>query len=370
MKVLHSGDWHLGIDLHKVSLLKDQRYFLSQLRDIVITENVDVVLISGDIYDTSLASKEAIELFNDAMHMLCMELHKQVIVIAGNHDSPTRLSTCASLLAPMGLHIIGKVEHVIKPIQIKDTFFYPFPFFHVETINRVYGVHMKNEEEAFQYMIEQLDDDLKKPGCHIALAHAFLRNMETCDSERYIEAGGAQVIQASIFEKFDYVALGHLHRMQKALPHVVYSGSPLPYSFSEAQQEKYVLIFDTDTKQIDKKVIQPLHPLKLYKGNYDQIKQELLTNPCLDNTYVKVEIEDQMVSHEMFMSLQEYVPSLLQVSGKTFENQSKISLEIEQLQKLSDEEILKFFFEDIYQEEIDAEQLQFYFEALQGVKEG
>ena len=370
MKVLHSGDWHLGIDLHKVSLIKDQTYFLSQLRDIVISENIDVVLISGDVYDTSLASKEAIELFNHAMHMLCMELHTQVIVIAGNHDSATRLSACASLLAPMGLHIIGKIEDVIKPIQIQDTYFYPFPFFHVDTVNRVYGVHLKNEEEAFQYMIDQLKDNLSKPGCHIALAHTFLRNMTTCDSERYIEAGGTQAIQASVFEKFDYVALGHLHRMQKALPHVVYSGSPLPYSFSEALQEKYVLIFDTDTKEIFKKVIQPLHPLKVYKGSYEQIKQELLTTPCQENAYVKIEIEDQMVSHEMFISLQEYVPHLLQVSGKTFENQSKISLEIEQLQTLGDDEILRFFFEDIYQQEIDDEQLQFYYDALQGIKEG
>lgn len=369
MKILHTADWHLGIDLHKVSLIEDQRFFLSQLKTIVMEEHIDVIVLSGDVYDTSLASKEAIEVFHEAMHMLCKELKKQVIVIAGNHDSPTRLASLSSLLAPMGLHIIGKIDKKIQPIQIEDTYVYPFPYFHVESVNRAYDVQLKTEEEAFAYMIHQLQDKLQQPGCHIALAHTFLRNMTTCDSERLLEVGGSEAIQASIFQDFDYVALGHLHRMQEATSHIMYSGSPLAYSFSEANQKKYVVVYDTKTRQITKKEIQPLHPLKLYKGTYEQIIQELLQSPCENHAYVKVEIEDQMVSHETFLSLQEHIPHLLQVQGKSFENQSKVSLEMQQLQSLSDEEILRYFFEDMYQEEIDNEQLQFYYDALQGIKE-
>lgn len=369
MKILHTADWHLGIDVYKVSMEKDQRYFLSQLRMIVLEEEIDVVLISGDVYDTALASKEAITLFNDAMHMLCMELKKQVIVIAGNHDSATRLASCASILAPMGLHIIGKIEEKIRPIQIQDAYFYPFPYFHIETMNRVYQTQVKSEYEAFVHMIQELKEELSKPGCHIGLAHTFLVGMATCDSERYIEVGGSEAMDASVFHDFDYVAMGHLHRMQKATKKVVYSGSPLPYSFSEAKQKKYVMIFDTHTKDITRRQIHPLHPFQIYKGTFAQIKEGLLLEPCLKDTYVKVEIEDQMVSHELVLSLQEYIPHLLQVSGKGFESDSKITLEANQLDTLDDDAIIEHFFMDMFQENLDEEQRNFYYEAKQAIEE-
>ena len=105
MRILHTADWHLGIDLHRMSLLEDQKYFFQQLQAIIKEKQVDVIIIAGDIYDTALANKEAIRLYDQMMSCLCLEMKKEVIVIAGNHDSGERLSSLKDLVKPMGLHI-------------------------------------------------------------------------------------------------------------------------------------------------------------------------------------------------------------------------------------------------------------------------
>lgn len=369
MKILHTADWHLGIALHKQSLMEDQYDFIKQLKQIVMDENIDVIIIAGDIYDTTLASKEAIELYDKCMHMLCMELQKQVIVIAGNHDSPVRLSSCSALLAPMGLHVYGKLEEKVKPLILGNTWFYPIPYFHPQTVANLYGVEIQDEEEAFLCIQNDLEEKLnKKEVCHIAIAHTFMANASVSESDRFATIGGSGMVSSTVFDKFDYVALGHLHRHQKAGQNAYYSGSPLPYSFSEASYAKKVLIYDTDNGEIQEKCIQPLHSLKTYSGKLEDVITQLKQDNDTQS-YVKIEIEDKQTTIDMMEYFQELHEGILQLSGIHEETQSRIGVDLQTMETMQDDSIVKQFFKDMFQEELDEEEMQLFYEAQKAVKE-
>ena len=174
MRVLHTADWHLGMDLYKVTLMEDQRWFKQQLKAIIEEECIDAVLVAGDVYDTILASKEAIELYDDIMYMLCMELKKKVIVIAGNHDSATRLASLSRLLEGMGLYIIGSLKEKVKGIRVDDCMIYPIPYFHVEQVRKVYQKDVHSQAEAFSCICTDILSTADHAYRPIALAHAFL----------------------------------------------------------------------------------------------------------------------------------------------------------------------------------------------------
>lgn len=372
MKLLHTADWHLGIDLHKMSLVEDQRYFLKQLEEILVEENIDIVLIAGDVYDTILASREAIELYNEAMTMICLKLKKQVVIIAGNHDSPVRLASCADLLAPMGLHVIGKIEEKVKGLRFGETVIYPIPFFHPNTIRNVYqDPSIVTPEDGFRVIAEDLRSQMKKEDANIVMAHTFMAGSEVCESDRFAQAGGSELVSSKVFEGFDYVALGHLHRHQKAGEHARYSGSPLPYSFSEAGANKCVLIYDTQTKEIKERTIQPLHPLVVLQGNFEKLRDKMAEQKMDPSAYVKIEVSDSTVSYEMLEYFRQGYDHLLQLSGKgSTPSSSSITLELHEMEELQDLDIVKHFFQDYYEEELDEDQIQMFLDAKRSCEEG
>lgn len=371
MKILHTADWHLGITLHKKDLLEDQYNFIKQLKQIILEEHVDVIIIAGDIYDTTLASKEAIELYDFCMHMLCMELKKQVIVIAGNHDSPVRLSSCSSLLAPMGLHVYGKLEEKIRPLKMGNVWFYPIPYFHPQTVSNIYGIDVQNEEEAFTVILEDLKRYLdEKDVCHIGVAHTFTANATVSESDRFACVGGSDMVPSSVFAHFSYVALGHLHRHQKAGTNVFYSGSPLPYSFSEASYPKKVLLYDTEKDILDEKEIFPLHALKTYKGTFDEVVEQLQNKEAKQKMYAKIEIEDKRATFEMLEYFQGLCDGILQLNGIHEEENSKIAVDLKMMEAMQDDVIVKQFFKDMFQEELEDEEMELFYEADKAVKEG
>ena len=366
MRVLHTADWHLGMDLYKVTLMEDQRWFKQQLKAIIEEECIDAVLVAGDVYDTILASKEAIELYDDIMYMLCMELKKKVIVIAGNHDSATRLASLSRLLEGMGLYIIGRLKEKVKGIRVDDCMIYPIPYFHVEQVRKVYQKDVHSQAEAFSCICTDILSTADHAYRPIAMAHAFLANAEVCESDRFANVGGAELVPSAIFDGFSYVAMGHLHRRQHAGGRVWYSGSPLPYSFSEADQPKGVLIYDSQTDTVTKRDIQPLHPLQVCKGSYADLKERMLKHTVPDHAYVKIEVTDLPVSYEMLDYFRQGYENLLQLSGKSMEQeQTNITIRLQDLETISDLDIVQQFFQDYYGEELSEAARQLFLQAQQ-----
>lgn len=362
MKILHTSDWHLGISLHKQSLIDDQRFFIEQLENIIVKEEVDVVVISGDVYDTSLASQEAIQLFNDAMHMLCMQLHKQVIVIAGNHDSHTRLTTCNSLLERSGLHIYGQCTSRITPLSIDDVDFFPIAYFHRDQIARIYQCPCASYEQAMQVIMDDIRQQ-KQEHKQVVLAHLFVSGATLCESDRFAMVGGSDMVSVDVFKDMDYVALGHLHGPQALRHHVYYSGSPLAYSFSEKNQQKQVLILDTASMTSSSHSIQPLHKLTTIKGSFDEIETWMKQHHERAD-YLRFDIIDRSISYEILAYMREQFPNLLQLRGKPIDDiGEKKQLAVEKLEQLNDTDIVKQFFLDYFDKEVSEEELAWFHEA-------
>lgn len=353
MRILHTADWHLGIDFHKLSLIEDQYYFMKQLKEIVLEEHIDVVIVAGDVYDTSLATKEAIVLYDEIMQMLCIELKKKVIVIAGNHDSATRLSVLSGLLSGMGLYVVGSLTEKVKGIEIGDCIFYPIPYFHLEQVRKAYDIDVKTQEEAFTCICNDILSYADRSKHLIGIAHAFLADASVCESDRFANVGGSDLVSSKVFDGFSYVAMGHLHRRQYAGNHAWYSGSPLPYSFSEANMKKGVLIYDSETDVVYEKDIEPLHHLIVKKGKYEELKESMKLESVDESAYVKIEVEDFPVSFEMMEYFRQGYPNLLHLSGKVLHQEdSNITIDIKDLETISDTDLVKQFFKDYYNEEI------------------
>ncbi len=365
MKVLHTSDWHLGIELHRHSLLEDQRWFLTQLYQIIQKETIDVVLISGDIYDTTLATKEAIELFDDAMKTICQDMKKQVIVIAGNHDSSTRLSAMKALLKPSGLHLYGTLDHRPQSLTIEDVDFTCIPFVHKETLSGIYGTKFTSYEQAFLTLMEDVRKN-KKTNKQIVLAHAFVSGATLSESDRFAMVGSLDMISKDVFHSLDYVALGHLHQPQVLDKHIVYSGSPLAYSFSETKP-KHVVIIDTNDMTYKNIEIKPLHPLTIVKGTYEEVMETLCD---LQEAYVKVELTDASPNYEWFHYMKERCPYLLCVTSKNMaQSTDRHAIEFDGIQQLQDEDIIKQFFLDTWHRELSEEELRWMHEVRKGESE-
>lgn len=369
MRILHTADWHLGMDLHRMSLLEDQKYFFKQLKTIITEKQIDVIIIAGDIYDTALANKDAIRLYDEMMSCLCLELKKEVIVIAGNHDSGERLSSLKELVKPMGLHIYGRMEQEVEPLIIQDCAFYPIPFFHLETMRNVYQAKVNNLDEAFTMILEKAKQKAVDAAHHIAIAHTFCANAKISESDRFANVGGSDLVSADVFSKMDYTALGHLHRKQELRHHVYYSGSPLAYSFLEAQYNKAVLIYDSTCDEVEEITIKPLHPLITLQGDFHQIQQ--IIQAGLDpQAYYKIELQDQSVQYEMMDYFREHVDTLLQLSGKSVSQNQNVSIALDEMEEMNDLDIVSHFFQDYYEESLDEEEINWFLEASQMVEEG
>lgn len=253
MRVLHTSDWHLGRTFHGTDLLAEQESVLSYLADVVADERVDVVVVSGDIYDRAVPSAEAVRVATSGLARL-RSAGAQLVITSGNHDSAARLGAFADFAAAGGLHLRTNAAQVNDPVLIDDQHgpvaFYGIPYLEPEPSRHALGVtqargHIGVLTEAMRRIREELGSRTSATRS-VVLAHAFVSGGTSSDSERTIAIGGAEQVPASVFAGVDYVALGHLHGPQRLAEHLRYSGSPLPYSFSEAAHRKSVWIVDLD----------------------------------------------------------------------------------------------------------------------------
>ncbi|WP_421082906.1 exonuclease SbcCD subunit D [Rothia nasimurium] len=252
MRILHTSDWHLGRTFHGTSLHDLAGRVLDELIDLVTTEKIDVVLVSGDVYDQAQPRPETVRLL-DSVFTRLTALGTQVIAISGNHDSAVRLGFGSSMLAASGLHLVTSPEQVGTPIEIeKDgarVGFYGIPYLEPRPTAELWGTeasHTAVLTEAMHRIQENAQG--QDYAATVVLSHCFATGGEGSDSERDISVGGAISAPASIFSRATYTALGHLHGKQKITESVRYSGSLLAYSFSEKNHRKGAWIIDLDAQ--------------------------------------------------------------------------------------------------------------------------
>ena len=299
MKIIHTGDWHIGKLVHGVHMTKDQEFILNELVELIKKEKPKVMIIAGDIYDRSIPPVEAVELLDKTLYQVLIENKVKIIAIAGNHDSPNRVAFGNKVFSSQGLYLSGEINDKIKPIEIDNFRFYPIPFAEPAVIKERFNEKtIRSHDDTMKFLLDKIDLDEKYN--NICIAHGFVTNSESIeksDSVRPLSIGGTEYIDVSYFEKFDYVALGHLHKPQKVKhDYIRYSGSLLKYSFSEVNQKKSVTIVEFNEKdefsyrQVNLKV---KRDLKIIENTLDEIINNAnKINKEIDD-YIKVVLTDK-----------------------------------------------------------------------------
>ena len=249
VRILHTSDWHLGRSFHGVGMLGAQAAYVDHLLAVVESEQVDLVVVAGDVYDRALPPVDAVELADDTFARLAAS-RATVVVSSGNHDSPARLGFNARLADTAGVHLRTRWQDVGSPVLLEDAHgpvaVHAIPYLEPDAVRAAWQLSERSHEAALTAAMSRVDADLAaRPGTRsVVLAHAFVAGgpdqagRMASDSERDISVGGISIAPTRLFTGVDYAALGHLHGHQTLTETVRYSGSPLAYSFSEARQTK------------------------------------------------------------------------------------------------------------------------------------
>ncbi len=354
MRLLHTSDWHIGRQLHGVSLLEDQAHVLDQIVSTVAEQAVDVVLISGDLYDRSVPPTEAVSLLNATLIRLCSELGVQVIIIAGNHDSAERLDFAADLLGGAGLHIVGPLSADIQPISLTvddvTVDFFGLPYADPARVRHVYGAELSSHEEAMALLLDSVKTK-QQTGCpSVVLSHCFIDGGEESDSERPLSIGGADRINADLFAPFTYSALGHLHRPQyKGKEHVRYSGSILKYSFSEVDHQKSVTLVDISAAggvTIETVELQPLRDMRILEGALEDILAAGAGDPHSDD-YVLARLTDTHAILDIIGKLRDVYPNTLHLERPGLQPKGGLPDAGREMMKQSELELFENFYAEV-----------------------
>ncbi len=292
MKFIHTGDLHIGKTVNGFSMLEEQRRALDAIFTLAEEVCADAVLIAGDIYDRAIPPKEGVSLF-DGFLGRCTEAGIPVLGIAGNHDSPERISFAGIPLKRQGIYLDGVLKGdptaVCFPDEWGTVTVHLLPFAGPAGMKAAFGDE-KSDAEGFSEGVQNAVKRMKVADGerHVLVTHHFVGDgewqPEVCDSESRTAVGGADLVDASLFDAFDYTALGHLHGAQKVGKRpIYYSGSPVKYSFSEVNQRKSVYLVELREKgnlTIERCFLTPIHDMRIIRGPLMELmKQETYTLP-------------------------------------------------------------------------------------------
>lgn len=317
MKLIHLSDLHLGKRVYEYSMTEDQEYILRQIIGIIDSEKPDGVMIAGDIYDKSVPPAEAVTLFDSFLSKLCRRKIK-VFCISGNHDSPERIAFGSKIMDGSGIYMSPVYNGEVQPISLQDDYgevnIYMLPF-----IKPVHVRHIFNDDSITTYndavsrAVSEMNVDTDKR--NILITHQFVTGSVRTESEE-LSVGGTDNVDASVFDKFDYVALGHLHAPQNCGKSTVrYCGTPLKYSFSEAKDQKSVTIVEMSEKgntTYRTAELVPLHDMKEIKGKYSEIvTMNYYSGTTFQEDYLHITLTDEQDVPEAMGRLRSIYPYLM-----------------------------------------------------------
>lgn len=255
MRILHTSDWHLGRSFHGVGMLGAQTQFVDRLVETVLEQDVDAVLIAGDVYDRALPGVDVVRLLDSALERITAA-GARVILSSGNHDSAARLGFGSRIFERGGVYLRTRISEIAEPVLLETggapVAVYGIPYLEPRLAAPELGVDAPHHATVVAEAVRRITEDVQRradagrPVQPVAMAHVFASGGITSDSERDLTVGGVGAVPLDLFDGFTYTALGHLHGRQELSPSVRYSGSPLPYSFSEARQQKGGLLVEFD----------------------------------------------------------------------------------------------------------------------------
>ncbi len=412
MKLIHISDLHLGKRINEFSLLEDQRYILEQIVKICVEEHADALLLAGDIYDRPIPPAEAVMMLDWFFNALVSQ-KIQVCAISGNHDSAERIAFGAELMKQSGVHLSsvydGSTQKVILTDEFGEVLVYLLPFVRPATVRHALGQdEIQTYQDAVLAAVQRMDIDKSKR--NILVAHQFVTGAGRCDSED-IMVGGVDNVDASIFENFDYTALGHIHSPQNvgkwkdieckvtnesindaindvtgeavnqtmdkarntAVNRVRYCGTPLKYSVSEAEQEKSVTVIEMKKKgdvAIRTISLIPQHDIRIIHGSYMEVTARTFYQGINTDDYVQITLTDEEDIPDGMQKLRTIYPNLLSL---TYDNQRTRTQQAIEPQEVIQKKTEKELFEELYEKQnnqpMSEEQQRFIEELFARLKE-
>lgn len=377
MKLVHLSDLHLGKRVNEFSLIEDQRHILDEILKIIDDERPDAVLIAGDIYDKSVPSAEAVTLFDSFLVSLAARSLK-VCAISGNHDSPERVSFGGRLMAYSGVHIAPVYSGVTEPVRFDDEYgavnVYMLPFVKPANVRRFFP---EREIESYTDAVSAAVDamEIDPATRNVLVTHQFVTGAERCESEE-LSVGGADNVDASVFDGFDYVALGHIHGPQKVSRETMrYCGTPLKYSFSEARHIKSVTVVEMRGKGgVDVRAVPliPLRDMTEIKGSYAELSfKDYYDGKSFRNDYLHVTLTDEEDVPDAVSKLRIIYPNIMKLDYDNSRTRAGIVLDsAAELQRKSKIELIGELFEKQNGRPMSDEQRGFTQELIEKIWEG
>lgn len=353
VKILHTADWHLGKVVQGISMVEDQRFILQQLIGKIDELQPDVVIVAGDLYDRSIPPVEAVHLLDAVFNEIVKERKIPLLAIAGNHDSTSRVNFGSTIFSASGLYMQGKLSKEMEPVILSDEFgevsFYLVPFADPQEVRFVFDdEEVRSNQQAMEKIIGTIAEDQNRSVC---IAHAFVtKNGEQQenpdDGERPLSIGGSECIDAQLFERFNYTALGHLHQAHFVQSEKIrYSGSPLKYSVSEETHKKGFLMIDLQQDgqiAVEKHPFFPLRDLRRVKGYMADILQ---MEPSDD--YVYVTLLDETVIITPMEKIRTIFPNAMHIERSIIRGEQEIAPLGESKQAMDTPTLFKAFYEEI-----------------------
>ena len=310
MKFIHLSDLHLGKRVNDFSMIDDQRHILGQITEIIKNEKPDTVLIAGDVYDKPAPPAEAVQLFDDFISGLA-DMSLEVFIISGNHDSAERLSFGSRIMDKRGIHFAGGYDGRTHMFSLEDEFgkvnFYMLPFLKPVHVRAVIESEAEEGEEtpeirtftdAVSCAVKRMRVDESER--NVLICHQYVTDAQRCESEE-IPVGGLDNVDPEVFRPFDYIALGHLHGPQSYGPsRIRYCGSPLKYSFSEADQDKSVTVVEFGAKtdglcrtHLKTPFLIPMRDMRVLKGSFYELTDKHYYKDINTDDYFRIILTDE-----------------------------------------------------------------------------
>ncbi len=377
MNFIHLSDLHIGKRVNEYSMLEDQEYILNQIINIIDEQKPDGVIIAGDVYDKSVPSAEAVALFDEFL----VELSKRnlyVFVISGNHDSPERIAFGGRLMEASRIYMSPVYDGEVKPVTLEDKYgkinIWMLPFVkpvHVRKFNE--DVEISSYTDAMRIAVENLNIDSSER--NIMITHQFVTGAERTESEE-ISVGGTDNVDVSVFDTFDYTALGHIHRPQNCKSEKVrYSGTPLKYSFSEAKDNKSVTVAELKEKGsllVDTVPLKPMRDMVEIKGKYDEIMlRDFYKNTSYQEDYVHITLTDEDDISDAIGKLRTVYRNLMKLDYDNLRTRNMNSIDgAENVEKKSPYEHFSEFYEKQNNQPMNDNQSAFMKKLIEEIWEG
>ena len=364
MRFIHISDLHLGRRLYEYSLIEDQKHVLWQVLDAVKEHKTDAVLIAGDIYDKSIPSTEAMELFDEFLAKL-RDLGQQVLVISGNHDSVERVSFGAKFFKESGIHISKAYDGKPSTVTFDDAYghvhMHLIPFVKPAIVKRYHeDDNITDYNSALNTVVEHMDID--KSERNVCLVHQFITGATRSDSEEAF-LGGLDNVDYEVFDDFDYVALGHIHKPQSMGRKCVrYSGSLLKYSVDEASQKKSMTLVELKEKgniELIEIPFKPLRDVRKLEGTYLELTDRAHYIDTATDDYVSVTLKDEEDIPDAFRRLRVIYPNILKLDYSNKRTSMKRSVvNVEQIKEKTYTEYVSELYELQNNVPISSEQMK------------